>query len=119
MNSQKFKTNTYCVGGKHYSGTKNFPGERTINKKTGKDNKLLVGKSVICDRKKSIIVSDNTKKVERLGSFSKTWERLQKRVKKEQLMRSKIQLDSLKSMLTLLRQRQVEIQKQHYQHYQK
>ena len=52
MNSQNFKTNSYCVGGKHYSGTKNIAGEITINKKTGKEVKLLVGKCVICDRKK-------------------------------------------------------------------
>ena len=41
MNSQKFKTNSYCVGGKHYSGTKNITSEKTTNKKTGKENKLL------------------------------------------------------------------------------
>ena len=55
MNSQKFKTDSYCVGGKHRSGTKNITGEITINKKTGRENKLLVGKCVICNRKKSMI----------------------------------------------------------------
>ena len=57
MNSNKFKTNSYCVGGKHYSGTKNIGGEITLNKKTGKEIKLLVGKCVVCSRKKSMIVS--------------------------------------------------------------
>ena len=71
MNSQKFKTNSYCVGGKHYSGTKNITGEMTVNKKTGKQIKLLVGKCVICDRKKSMIVSDNTIEAEGLGDFFK------------------------------------------------
>ena len=71
MNSQKFKTNCYCVGGKHYSGTKNIPGEITVNKKTGKQIKLLVGKCVICDRKKSMIVSNNTIQAEGLGDFFK------------------------------------------------
>ena len=52
MNSQKFKTNSYCVGGKHYSGTKNIVGEITINKKTGKKVEFLVGKCSICNRKK-------------------------------------------------------------------
>ena len=33
MSFQKFKTNSYCVGQKHYSGTKNIAGEITINKK--------------------------------------------------------------------------------------
>ena len=71
MNSQKFKTNSYCVGGKHYSGTKKITGEITVNKKTGKQIKLLVGKCVICDRKKSMIVSDNTIQAEGLGDFFK------------------------------------------------
>ena len=51
MSFRKIKTNSYCIGGKHYSGTKNIAGEMTINKKTGKEVKLLVGKCVICDRK--------------------------------------------------------------------
>ena len=71
MNSQKFKSNSYCVGGKHRSGTKSITGEITFNKKTGKDNKLLVGNCVICDRKKSMIVSDNTIQAEGLGDFFK------------------------------------------------
>ena len=71
MNSNKFKTNSYCVGGKHYSGTKNTAGEITLNKKTGKEIKLLVGKCVVCSRKKSMIVSDNTIKAEGLGDFFK------------------------------------------------
>ena len=69
--SQKFKTNSYCVGHKGYSGTKNITGEVTVNKKTNKEIKLLVGKCVICGRKKSMIVSDNTIKAEGLGSFFK------------------------------------------------
>ena len=71
MNSNKFKTNSYCVGGKHYSGTKNIAGEITLNKKTGREIKLLVRKCVIYNRKKSMIVSDNTIKAEGLGSFFK------------------------------------------------
>ena len=71
MNSQKFATDSYCVGGRHRSGTKDITGEITVNKKTGKDTKLLVGKCVICNRKKSMIVSDNTIKAEGLGDFFK------------------------------------------------
>ena len=71
MNSQKFATDSYCVGGRHRSGTKDITGEITVNKKTGKDTKLLVGKCVICNRKESMIVSDNTIKAEGLGSFFK------------------------------------------------
>ena len=36
----KFETNSYCVGGKHNSGTRNISGEITINKKTNKEIKL-------------------------------------------------------------------------------
>ena len=71
MNSQKFATDSYCVGGRHRSGTKDITGEITVNKKTGKDTKLLVGKCMVCNRKKSMIVSDNTRKAEGLGSFFK------------------------------------------------
>ena len=71
MNSQKFATDSYCVGGRHRSGTKDITGEVTVNKKTGKDTKLLVGKCAICNRKKSMIVNDNTIKAEGLGSFFK------------------------------------------------
>ena len=44
MNSQKFKSDSYCVGRKHRSGTKNITGEKTFNRKTGKEIKLLVRK---------------------------------------------------------------------------
>ena len=71
MNSQKFATDSFCVGGRHRSGTKVITGETTVNKKTGKDTKLLVGKCVICKRKKSMIVSDNTIDAEGLGNFCK------------------------------------------------
>ena len=71
MNSQNFKTNSHCVGGKHRSGTKNVTGEIIFNKKTVKEIKLLVGKCVICDRKKSMIVTDNTIQAEGLGDFYK------------------------------------------------
>ena len=71
MNSQKFENNSYCVGGKHRSGTKNITGEITVNKKTGREIKLLVGKCVICNRKKSMIVSDNIIQAEGLGDFFK------------------------------------------------
>ena len=71
MGFQKFKTNSYCVGQKHYSGTKNIVGEITLNKKTGREIKLLVGQCSICNRKKSMIVSDNTIQAEGLGDFFK------------------------------------------------
>ena len=52
MSFQIFKTNSHCVVQKHYSGTKNLVGETTINKKSGKETKLLVGQCLLCNRKK-------------------------------------------------------------------
>ena len=83
MNSQKFENNSYCVGGKHRSGTKNITGEITVNKKTGREIKLLVGKCVVCNRKKSMIVSDNTIKAEGLGSFFKNLGKLSSKAGKK------------------------------------
>ena len=71
MSSKKFETDSYCVGGRHKSGTKNIVGEIRNNKKTGKEVKLLVGKCMICDRKKSMIDSDSVIQAEGLGSFFK------------------------------------------------
>ena len=64
MSFEKFKSNSFCVGQKHYSGTENIVGEITLNKKTDREIKLLVGHCSICNRKKSMIVSDNTIKAE-------------------------------------------------------
>ena len=50
MNFQKSKTNGYCVGQKHYSGTKDIVGEITFNEKTGREIKLLFGHGSICKR---------------------------------------------------------------------
>ena len=71
MSFQKFKSESYCVGGRHRSATINIVGDITINKKTGKAVKLLVGKCVICNRKKTMIVSDNVIQAEGLGDFFK------------------------------------------------
>ena len=71
MDSQKFKTNSYCVGGRHHSSTSNITGDITINKKRGREVKLLVGRCSICNRKKTMIVSDNVIQAENLGDFFK------------------------------------------------
>ena len=51
MSFQKFKTNSYCVDQKHYSGTKNIVGEITFSTKTGRESKLLVGHCSARNRK--------------------------------------------------------------------
>ena len=76
MSFQKFKSDSYCVGGRHRSATKKIVGVKTINKKSGKEVKLLVGKCVVCNRKKTMIVSDNVIQAEGLGDFFKNLGRL-------------------------------------------
>ena len=62
----KFKTNSYCVGGRHYSGTNNIRGFIT-----SKGTKILKGNCVKCKRNKSMTVSDATIKAEGLQDFFK------------------------------------------------
>ena len=77
MSFQNFKSNSFCVGQKHYSDAKNIVGEIAFIKKTGKQIIFfLVGKSVICNRKISMIVSDNATEADRLGSFFKSLGRI-------------------------------------------
>ena len=71
MSFEKFKTNSYCVGQKHYNGTKKITGDITINKKTRREINLLLEQCSICNRKKTMIVSDNTIQAECLGDFFK------------------------------------------------
>ena len=67
MSFQKFKSDSYCVGGRHRSATKNIYGDIT-----SKGSKVLIGYCSICNRKKSMTVSDNTIKAEGLSSFFKS-----------------------------------------------
>ena len=70
MGFQKFQSESYCVGGKHRSGTKNIYGDIT-----SKGSKVIIGYCSICNRKKSMTVSDNTKKAitkKSLGDFFKS-----------------------------------------------
>ena len=52
---QKFKTISYCVGGKHYSGTNIIKGFISA-----KGIKILMVNCTTCRRMKSISVSDAT-----------------------------------------------------------
>ena len=66
MSFQKFKTDSYCVGGRHRSAPIKIYGDIT-----SKGSKVLIGYCSVCNRKKSLTVSDNTIKAEGLGSFFK------------------------------------------------
>ena len=63
----KFKSNSYCVGGRHYSGTNNISGAIT-----SKGTKMLKGSCTKCRRNKSLTVSDATIEAEGLKDFFKS-----------------------------------------------
>ena len=67
MSFQKFKSDSFCVGGRHRSSTiKNYRDIRS------KGSKVIIGYWSICNRKKSMTVSDNTMRAEGLGNFFKS-----------------------------------------------
>ena len=66
MSSNRFRSDSYCVGGRHRSATVKIYADIT-----SKESKVLIGFCSICNRKKSMTVSDNTIKAEGLGSFFK------------------------------------------------
>ena len=66
MSFQNFKSDSFCVGGRHRSATIKIYGDIT-----SKGSKLLIGYCSVCNRKKCMTVSDNTIKAEGLSSFFK------------------------------------------------
>ena len=66
MSFQKFKSDSCCVGSRHRSSTVKIYGDIT-----SKGSKVLFGYCSICNRKKSVNVSDNTIKADGLSSFFK------------------------------------------------
>ena len=62
----KFKTNSYCVGGRHFSDTDNIQGVIT-----SKVTDMLKGNCTKCKRHKSMTVSDATIEAEGLKDFFK------------------------------------------------
>ena len=48
-------TKTYCLGGRHYSNTKNITQYEKVNPRTKKLVKVVKGTCSICDRNKSQI----------------------------------------------------------------
>ena len=78
MSFQKFKTVSYCVGGRHPSATIKIYGDIT-----SKNSKVLIGYCSVCNGKKSMTVSDNTIKAEGLGSFFKNLGRISTKAAKK------------------------------------
>ena len=66
MSFQIFKRDSFCVGERHRSATKNIYGDVT-----SKCSKVVIGYCSICNRKKSMTISVNTIQVEDLGDLFK------------------------------------------------
>ena len=66
MKFNKFRKDSYCVGGRYRSATTKNYGDIT-----SKGSKVLIGYCSDCSRNKSMTVSDNTVKAEGLGYFFK------------------------------------------------
>ena len=67
MSFQNFKTDSFFVGGIHRSTT-----TKIVSDITSIGNKVLVGYCSVCNRSKSMTVSDNTITAEGLGNFFKS-----------------------------------------------
>ena len=78
MSFKKLKGDSYCVGGRNRSAT-----TKTYGSITSKGSKVLNGYCSICNRKKSMTVSDNTVQAERLGSFIKDLGRISAKASKK------------------------------------
>ena len=73
---------------------------------------------MVCKKRKTSIVSDNTIQAEGLGDFFKNWRRsLVKQLKNQQILHSRYHLESLKSVQMSQQRPQVEKLKQLYQQY--
>ena len=66
MTFKKFKSDSYCVGGRHRSATVKIYGDIT-----SEGSKVLIGYCSICNRKRTMTVSDDTIKAESLSDFFK------------------------------------------------
>ena len=65
MSFQKFKSDSFCVGGRHRPSTMKIFGNIS-----SKGSKVLIGYCSICNSKKSMTVSHNTIQAEGLGESS-------------------------------------------------
>ena len=68
MSFDKIEKVSYCVGGRHRSATKNIYGAIT-----SKGSEVIIRYCAICNRKKSMTVSDNNIKAKVSVTFSKIY----------------------------------------------
>ena len=108
MRFQKFKSDSYCVGARHRSATKKSYGDIT-----SKVSKILIGYCSICNRKKSMTVSDNTIQAECLGNFlkslAKSFVRVGKKLAKNVILNPEPAFDIKANIATAATSRNLEI----------
>ena len=113
MSFQNFKSEYYCVGGRHGSTTTKIYGDIT-----SKGIKVLIGYYPICKRKKSLTVSDNTIQAGGLTDFFKILGKKGPNVsKKMEKIVLKILEELSQSERTLVPHLRPEALKQIYHHY--
>ena len=97
MSFQKFKSDSYCVGGRHRSATKNI---YVII--TNKGSEILFGFCALC-KKKSMTVSNNIIQAENFSDFLRSPDKNDLRYQKKwQKMFQKTMVGLLKLLLTLV-----------------
>ena len=123
MNFEKLEFINYCVGQKQYSGTKKIVGEIKFSKKTRSEIKLLVGQCSLCNRKKSMNVSDNTIKTAKRGDFFKNLGKkdfiISKKMAKKVLKNTSRALDTAANIATAAASRKFKKVKMYHQYYQR
>ena len=103
MSFNEIKSGSYCVGGRHRSSTK-----LNYSDITSECIKVLVGYCSICNRKKTMTISDNTIQAEGLGSFFESLRKISAKTSKNLAINAlKILARFLESVLKLLPQLQV------------
>ena len=114
MSFQNFKSDSFCVGGRHKSATVKIYGDVT-----SKGSKVLIGYCSVCNRKKSMTVSDDTIKAEGLGdsfqNIGKKGLNVSKKMSKHVLSNPARALDLTAKIAT---QQLLENLNRLYQHYQ-
>ena len=78
MSFQKFKSDSYCVGGRRRSATTKNYGDIT-----SQGSKVLIAFCSICKRKKSMTVSENTIQAEGLSGFFENLRKISAKVGKQ------------------------------------
>ena len=108
MSFRNFKADSFCVGGRLRSATKDIFGDETTE-----GSKILIGYCSLCNRKKSMTVSDYTIQAERLGRLLKNFCYIWQKIATNVLKNPSRALDVTANIATLAASRNP---KSYYQH---